>query len=99
MRSPGMARPGASEQTLAELRTWNHSDIDRWDSRNQRFKKDQELFQLRNPAEGVNAQNAKDVLILPDARILVFKIARLIARHPNVIEVPPAPGLPVMPAQ
>jgi hypothetical protein len=94
-----MARPGSGEQTLAELRRWNHADIDRWSSRNERFKKDQELFQLRNPAEGVSAQNAKDVLILPDPRILVYKIARLIARHPNVIEVPPAPGMPVTPAQ
>lgn len=91
-------KPGASEDVLAQLMRWATLDKNRWEQRNQRFKRDQELYQLKTPAE-VTARVASDILILPDPKILIKKLARLIARHPAVIEVPPAPGTSGLEAQ
>jgi hypothetical protein len=81
----------SDEERAEELRKWASQDINMWDPRQRRFRRDQELFQLTKPATG--ARNPADAIVLPDPKILVKKVARLIARHPNVIEVTPAPGV------
>ncbi len=79
------------EDRAEELRKWSQSDINLWEPRQRRFRRDQDLFQSTKPDTG--ARNAADALILPDAKILVKKVARIIARHPNTIEVPTKPGV------
>jgi hypothetical protein len=81
----------SDEERAEELRKWSQQDINMWDSRNVRFRRDQDLFALTKPNTG--ARNPADAIVLPDPKILVKKMARLIARHPNVIEVPQAPGV------
>jgi hypothetical protein len=81
----------SDEERAEELRTWASQDVNMWEPRQRRFRRDQELFQLIKPDTG--ARNKADAIILPDPKILVKKVARLIARHPNVIEVPQSPGV------
>ncbi len=85
------------EKHLEEITRWTQADMNRWEQRNQRFRRDQEAFQLKQG--DLNALNNKDIIVLPDPRILVKKVSRLIARHPNVIEVPPSAGVPRQTAQ
>lgn len=86
------------EKIQAELMSWSRRDIDRWERRNQRFKRDQELYQLTKPAD-ITAYNRHDITILNDPKVLVKKLARLIGRHPNVIETPPSPNVDPIIAQ
>lgn len=84
----------------AEVDGWARSDIQRWDARNRRFQRDQDLYMLRNPDDSARwARNRKDIIILNDPRTLVKKVTRILARHPNVIEVPPSKPELVDPAQ
>lgn len=77
---------------LEEIRKWSNRDINFWEPRNSRFQKDQETFQLRKPGD-LGQRNDADIILLNDPRVLVLKLARLLARHPAIIEVPPAPGV------
>jgi hypothetical protein len=81
----------SDEERAEEIRKWASQDVNMWEPRNRRFRRDQELFALSKPDTG--ARNAADAIVLPDPKILVKKVARLISRHPNVIEVTPAPGV------
>jgi hypothetical protein len=81
----------SDEDRAEELRKWATSDINAWEPRQRRFRRDQDLFQATKPDTG--ARNPMDAIVLPDPKILVKKVARLIARHPNVIEVPAKPGV------
>jgi hypothetical protein len=81
----------SDEDRAEELRKWASQDINAWEPRNRRMRRDQDLFQATKPDTG--ARNPSDAIILPDPKILVKKLARLIARHPNVIEVQPRPGI------
>jgi hypothetical protein len=81
----------SDEDRAEELRKWATSDINAWEPRQRRFRRDQDLFQATKPDTG--ARNPMDAIVLPDPKILVKKVARLIARHPAVIEVPQKPGL------
>lgn len=89
-QAPGLILPG---QTLEELNAWAQHDMQFWDARNTRFQRDQDLYRLTRPAD-LRGRNEADLIVLPDPKILVKKVARLIARHPNVIEVPPSPNTP-----
>lgn len=82
--------PRELERVRAELIKWNRQDIDRWEFRNRRMQQQQELYQLQRPTD-VTARNPADIVITNDPRVAVKKIARLIARHPNLIDVTPAP--------
>jgi hypothetical protein len=86
-----MVKPRATDDFLEELNGWITSDISRWADRNTRFQRDQDCYRLTQPAE-LQAKIQTDITILNDPRVLVRKVARLIARHPNIIEVPAAPG-------
>ena len=66
--------------------------MDRWAERNSRFQRDQDLYRLTQPTD-IKALTKADIIVLPDPKTLVRKVSALIARHPNVIEVPPAPGI------
>lgn len=81
----------SDEERAEELRKWARQDINTWERRNRRMRRDQDLFQATKPDTGT--RNPMDAIVLPDPKILVKKVARLIARHPNVIEVPPYPGV------
>jgi hypothetical protein len=81
----------SDEERAEEIRGWATADVNLWEPRNRRMRRDQDLFQAIKPDTG--ARNAADALVLPDPKILVKKVARLIARHPNVIEVPPKAGI------
>jgi hypothetical protein len=86
------------EKVQSELMRWNRDDMDRWEMRQKRYQRDQELYQLKTP-EHVTARNAADIIIANDPRVTIKKFARLIARHPNILDIPPAPGMPAEPAQ
>lgn len=88
--APGLILPSA---TLEQINTWVNEDIQFWEARNQRFQRDQELYKLTRPAE-LRGRNEADLIVLNDPKVLVKKISRLIARHPNVIEVPASPNAP-----
>jgi hypothetical protein len=81
----------SDEERAEELRGWANADVNLWEPRNRRMRRDQDLFLLVKPDTG--ARNIADAIVLPDPKILVKKVARLISRHPNVIEVPQAPGV------
>jgi hypothetical protein len=82
--------PGANDKTLNEITQWVARDRDRWDLRNQRFQRDQEMYQLLKPGEAESwARNAADVVILSDPKLVIKKVSRIIARHPNNIEITP----------
>lgn len=83
---------GASEEVLGQLTTWAARDQDRWEQRNQRFKRQQELYQLKKPAN-LNSRYTADITVLNDPKVIVQKVARLIARHPGIIDVPNRAGL------
>ncbi len=86
------------DKVQSELNRWNRTDMDRWELRQKRFQRDQELYQLATP-EHVTARNPADIIIANDPRVTTKKFARLIARHPNLIDIPPAPGVAAEPAQ
>lgn len=83
---------GDTDRTISELQKWVAHDVNRWERRNDRFKRDQELWLLTRPGD-LSAEVSQDITILNDPKILVRKVSALIARHPNVIEVPAAPGI------
>lgn len=85
-------KPDASEKTLNELHRWARYDIEKWEQRNTRFQRDQDTYLLTPPGD-IRARNQGDIIILPDPKTIVRKVSALIARHPNVIEVPAAPGV------
>jgi hypothetical protein len=83
--------PGANEQTLNEISQWASRDQTRWEKRNQRFQVDQDMYRLQAGGDLTSStRNAKDVLILNDPLVLIKKVARIIARHPNIIEIVPS---------
>jgi hypothetical protein len=86
--APGLILPGA---TLEQINEWIRHDMQFWEPRNTRFQRDQDLYKLTRPAE-LRGRTEADLVVLPDPKILIKKIARLVARHPNVIEVPPSPN-------
>lgn len=79
-------------RTMDEIIRWTRDTKEFWRDRNTRFQTDQELFELKRPDNLMGRED--DLLILPDPRILVKKVSRLIARHPNIIDVEPLPGVP-----
>jgi hypothetical protein len=83
---------GASETTRAQLEQWAFRDVDRWEMRNQRFRRDQELYQLKKPTN-ISARYQQDITVLNDPKVLLKKMSRLIARHPGIIDVPAKAGL------
>lgn len=87
--------PGASDDTLSELVAYAQRDQARWEKRNQRFQKDQELYSLQKPGESSSwSKKDTDIIILNDPRVLIKKVSRILARHPNVIEnAPSSPAL------
>jgi hypothetical protein len=87
---PGLILPG---KTLEQINQWVNYDMQFWEMRNQRFQRDQELYKLTRP-DNLRGRNDADLIVLPDPKILVKKVARLLARHPNVIEVPASPNTP-----
>lgn len=96
LRGPGLKL--SEEDTLTLLHKWAREDINRWQERNTRFQRDQDLYLLKKP-EGVTARLQSNLRILNDPKVLIKKVARLIARHPPVIEVEPRPGVPPVVAQ
>jgi hypothetical protein len=75
---------------IADFDRWVTRDYNRWSLRNMRFQRDQEMFMLTKPGEWNNwVRRESDVIILPDPRTLVKKVARIMARHPNNIEISP----------
>jgi hypothetical protein len=86
--APGLILPSA---TIEQINEWVRHDIQFWETRNTRFQRDQDLYKLTKPAD-LRARSEADLVVLPDPKILVKKVARLVARHPNVIEVPPSPN-------
>jgi len=91
-------KPGASDKTLSELTRWAFRDMERWESRNQRFQRDQETYQLQK-ADDLTARVKADLTILNDPKVLVKKISRLIARHPMMLEIPARHGTDGVAAQ
>src|SRR6266542_2291118 len=87
---PSLVRP--DEKKLEDITRWIKKDKDRWEKRNQRFRRDQQVYQLKKP-DTLFARSEADILILNDPKVLVKKVARLIARHPPNIEVVPSPGV------
>jgi hypothetical protein len=79
------------EEAIADIDRWITRDYNRWSLRNTRFQRDQEMYMLVKPGEWNNwVRRESDVLILPDPRTLVKKVARIMARHPNNIEITPS---------
>jgi hypothetical protein len=90
----------ADYENSAEIQAWATADKDRWSKRNSRFQRDQRLYMMEKPDDAVRwAKNRSDVVVLNDPRTLVKKVTRILARHPNVIEVPPSKPDLVEPAQ
>lgn len=91
-RTPKQSAPGLllPSRTIEQLNEWVRHDMQFWEPRNARFQRDQELYKLTRPGD-LRGRTEADLIVLPDPKILVKKVARLVARHPNVIEVPPAP--------
>jgi hypothetical protein len=85
--APGLILPSVQ---LDQINEWVRHDMQFWESRNTRFQRDQELYKLSRPSD-LRGRTESDLIVLPDPKILVKKVARLVARHPNQIEVPPAP--------
>lgn len=77
------------ERTFDEVVRWVRKAKEFWQKRQERFRDDQRLYELQRP----HGQRSDDLMILADPKILVKKVARLIARHPPIIDVPPAPGV------
>lgn len=99
MGSANVARPkkdkyGDNETTKMQCQKWAVYDVDRWEARNTRFKDHQDLWLLTKPSTSeLAADIPSDLTILNDPKVIVRKTSALIARHPNVIEVPAAPGV------
>lgn len=89
-RYVNVQKPGNNEQTKQELQDWARRAREMWDQRNVRFQRDQDLFNFATPGEaGSWSRNQNDLMILNDPRVVVKKMARIIARHPSVLEVVP----------
>lgn len=93
--TPGVGRDryalsGPTAQ-LVEVEAWARADLDCWSDRNERFERDQDLYRLAKPLD--LPRNIRDLVVLNDPRVLVDKVVRILARHPNVIDVPPYPGV------
>lgn len=92
--SQGFATPGSSrtynDHSLAMLQSWSRADMDKWDLRNSRFERDQGLYELAPPQD--MPRNYKNLVTLNDPRTVVDKVARIVARHPNIIDIDPRPG-------
>jgi len=73
-----------------EIRGWAQEDKNRWELRNNRFMEDQQKFELEPPGDLV-VRNQKDLFITSYPKTIAKKIARLVARHPGIIELDPAP--------
>lgn len=86
------------EETVARLHKMAREDINRWQERNTRFQRDQDLYLLKRPL-GLSTRLESNLRILNDPKVLIKKVARLIARHPPVIEVEPRPGVDPVVAQ
>jgi hypothetical protein len=81
----------SKDQEYSEVESWVTQDRNRWESRNTRFQRDQNLYMMENPSNSRQwTRNQSDLVILNDARTLIHKVTRILARHPNVIEVPPS---------
>jgi hypothetical protein len=84
------SKPSANDDTLGELAGWVQKDMARWDIRNTRFQRDQDLFMLAKPSESSSWTSAEsDLIILNDPRTMIKKVSRILARHPNTIEITP----------
>jgi hypothetical protein len=84
-------RERTDEERQSELMGWMRRDMDRWEMRQQRFRRDEEIYRLKTNTD-VFARNPSDIMISNSPRVTVKKFARLLARHPNLIDVPAAPG-------
>lgn len=78
----------ATKVLADDLNRWATQDRNAWQSRNDRFSRDQDAFVLRKGQTADWTASQDDVMILNDPRVLVKKMARLLARHPGIIEVP-----------
>jgi len=88
----GSSRTYGHDIDIAELQGWVRQDMDRWDQRNQRFWKEQDLYKLTTPTS-IPVRNRNNVVTLNDPKALVNKVVRILARHHNIIDVDPAPGV------
>lgn len=86
------AKKLSAEEQVTQLHKWAREDLNRWQERNTRFQRDQDLYLLKKP-DGVNTRLQSNLRILNDPKVLIKKVARLIARHPPVIEIEPRPGV------
>jgi hypothetical protein len=87
-----------SNRTAEQLQRWNVQDMDRWQMRNTKFQEHQEMYELRKPTD-ITPRIAADLMILNDPKVMLKKIARIIARHPAMIEVEANPGTDGVAAQ
>jgi hypothetical protein len=87
-----------SQRSLEEIQRWNRQDIDRWQERNTTFQNHQDMYQLNKPPD-LTPRIAADLLILNDPRVMLKKVARIIARHAAMIEVEANPGTDGVAAQ
>jgi hypothetical protein len=71
-----------------DINRWAAQDRNSWETRNARFSRDQDTFSLHAPDRSSWTPQDSDVMIMNDPRVLVKKMARLLARHPGIIEVP-----------
>lgn len=89
-RAPRRSYGHPDDAAVADIDRWITRDYNRWSLRNLRFQRDQEMYMLSKPGEWNNwVRRESDVVILPDPRTLVKKVARIMARHPNNIEITP----------
>jgi hypothetical protein len=87
-----------SDRSIEQVQKWNRQDMDRWQTRNVKFQEQQELYELRKPTD-ITTRIAQDITVLNDPRVMLKKIARIIARHPAMIEVEANPGTDGVAAQ
>lgn len=77
-----------SAPVTEEVSRWVSEDQNHWQTRQERFQKDQESFALSKGDTSDWTRSDSDVMILNDPKVIVQKFARLIARHSGIIEVP-----------
>lgn len=78
-----------TERSLDEVHRWVRKAKEFWEKRQTRFRDDQRLYELQRE----QFKRSDDLIILSDPKILVKKVARLLARHAPIIEVDTAPGV------
>lgn len=92
-----MVNLGPGPDQIAECQSWSRADMDRWSLRNDRFQRDQDLYELAPPSQ--MPRNAANLIILNDPKTTVNKMTRIIASSPAILDVPVKPGADPVVAQ